>query len=330
MSWQVRRGLRVFARGTSLRRRVAYSLAIVRLILVPVIFLAVYYLFAMSSIGDQIVSVDTPVATFAERISTEMLDARRAERNYFLFHDPTQLQASRLSLLNLNQILANCKELQPEERPAIESIQTQANLYQARLGEAVTRLRQPTETPVKQIRDVIQAYERDLNSILKKPRGPGQPQLAQELQRRLGSLDAEIAATLVAGDPAFRHITDDLQSSTNEILRLASEFEKRSWDRVQRDHERARGLVRRAEWVLVIVSSFTILISIAVSFVLPREVAKPLAELKAAVDHAAAGNYEIEFDVQGDSEVAQLATSVRDLIAHLRVKETSTKSSLKR
>jgi len=63
----------------SLRRRVAYSLAIVRLILVPVIFLAVYYLFRMGWIVDRIVSVHAPVATMAERASIEMLDARRAE-----------------------------------------------------------------------------------------------------------------------------------------------------------------------------------------------------------------------------------------------------------
>ena len=76
MSWAVRKPFKVFARATSLRRRVAYSLALVRLILVPVILLAVYYLFAMGSIVDRIVSVDAPMASLAERISLEMLDAR--------------------------------------------------------------------------------------------------------------------------------------------------------------------------------------------------------------------------------------------------------------
>jgi hypothetical protein len=81
MAWRVRKPLRVFTRGVSLRRRVAYSLAIVRLILVPVIFLAVYYLFRMGWIVDRIVSVDAPVATLSERVTIEMLDARRSERN---------------------------------------------------------------------------------------------------------------------------------------------------------------------------------------------------------------------------------------------------------
>ena len=50
MVWRSRRSFRVFLQGFSLRRRVAFSLALVRLILVPVIFLAVYYLIAMAAI----------------------------------------------------------------------------------------------------------------------------------------------------------------------------------------------------------------------------------------------------------------------------------------
>jgi len=78
----------------------------------------------------------------------------------------------------------------------------------------------------------------------------------------------------------------------------------------------------RVEWVLGSVSLLVLLISIWFSYVLPREVVQPLFDLKAAVDHAAAGNYEIGFDVQGKGEVVQLANSVRDLIAHVREKKS--------
>ena len=51
MVWRSPRSFRVFLQGFSLRRRVAFSLALVRLILVPVIFLAVYYLFRMAAMA---------------------------------------------------------------------------------------------------------------------------------------------------------------------------------------------------------------------------------------------------------------------------------------
>ena len=77
----------------------------------------------------------------------------------------------------------------------------------------------------------------------------------------------------------------------------------------------------RAEIIGGIVSVITLLVSIWVSFLLPRQVVKPLTDLKQAVDHAAAGNYEIEFNVKGDGEVVELADSVRNLIAHVREKK---------
>ena len=88
MKLRIRKSFKILAPGSSLRRRTAYSLAIVRLILVPVIVLAVYYLFRMGWIVDRIVNVDAPAAALAQQSSIDMLEARRAERNYLLFHDP--------------------------------------------------------------------------------------------------------------------------------------------------------------------------------------------------------------------------------------------------
>ncbi len=321
MTWRVRPRRRVFARGTSLRRRVAYSLAIVRLILVPVIFLAIYYLFAMGWIMDRIVSVEAPVATLAERASIEMLDARRAERNYFLLHDPQELQANQQAVSSLQQILATCRGLDSEDQPTIEKMQEEAKLYEDRMKQAVARVGQPGEAPVERVQGVVRAYQKDLNDLLRHANRTSRGQIVQELQDRIGSLDAQVAQTLIAEDSAFRQITQDLRGSSSEFLRLAGELEKRSWQRVERDHQEARALVRRAEWVLIVVSASTLLVSVWVSFILPREVVKPLAELKEAVDHAIAGNYEIEFDVQGEGEVVQLANSVRRLIAQVREKK---------
>jgi len=57
-----------------------------------------------------------------------------------------------------------------------------------------------------------------------------------------------------------------------------------------------------------------------VSYVLPRQVIKPLLSLKEAVDHAAAGNYEIEFDVHGKGEIVDLVESLRRMLASIRSK----------
>src|SRR5262249_18455172 len=90
---------KILTPGNSLRRRIAFSFAIVRIILVPVIFLSVYYLLKMDRLVDRIVSVDASMATLAQRASVGILEARRAERNYFLLHDDIYLQTNRDSLV---------------------------------------------------------------------------------------------------------------------------------------------------------------------------------------------------------------------------------------
>jgi nitrogen fixation/metabolism regulation signal transduction histidine kinase len=113
-------------------------------------------------------------------------------------------------------------------------------------------------------------------------------------------------------------VTADLQTLSQEVLRLLSELETENWTRVETDHKEARRLIRQAEWALSIVSALTLLFSVWVSLILPRQVVKPLISLREAVDHAAQGHSAIDFEIEGRGEVADLAKSVQNLIAQLR------------
>jgi nitrogen fixation/metabolism regulation signal transduction histidine kinase len=124
---------------------------------------------------------------------------------------------------------------------------------------------------------------------------------------------------LKRGTLFLRRVTSDLQISSQEVLHILSDLEMRGWARVEDDHEGTRHLVYRAEWVLSIVSGLTLLLSVWISFVLPRQVVKPLIELRTAVDQAVSGNYEIEFELQGEGELVNLARSIRNLISHARL-----------
>src|ERR1700726_468962 len=111
----IRRSFQVLAPGSSLRRRVGYSLAIVRLILVPVIFLAVYYLLEIGWIVDRMVSFDAPAVTLSQQASIKMLEARHNERNYLLLYDPASLQGGRDALQSTEQTLIAIRDLQPTD-----------------------------------------------------------------------------------------------------------------------------------------------------------------------------------------------------------------------
>lgn len=318
MESRIRRSFRVLAPGSSLRRRVAYSLAVVRLILVPVIVLAVYYLFQIGFIVDRIVSYDAPAATLAQQATIEMLDARRAERNYLLLNDPASLQAVRETIGKIEQILNAIRDLNPSDQALTQEALDALHQYRQRFETAIALLGQPGQAPAERVSAVVVAYEHDLDNLLKSSRYKSRGQLVEELRSRVGSFDAQISKTVQEGNPALRQITADLHNSGQRVLDLASELETRNWGRIESDHRKARRLISRAEWSLGIISVMTFLVSVWVSFVLPRQVVKPLLSLKEAVDHAAAGNYEIGFDIQGEGEVVELANSIRNLIAHVR------------
>jgi CHASE3 domain sensor protein len=318
MPSRIRRSFRVLAPGSSLRRRVAYSLGIVRLILVPVIVLAVYYLFQVGFIVDRIVSYDAPAATLAQQATIEMLDARRAERNYLLLNDAASLQAARESLGRIEQILSAIRDLNPSDQELTQKALDSLHQYRQRFETAVALVGEPGQAPADRINSVVAAYEHDLDTLLKSAPYKRRAQLVDELRNRVDSFDAQISKTVQEGNPALRQITVDLHNSGQSVLDFASQLEARNWSRIESDHHKAQRLISRAEWSLTIVSAITFLVSVWISFVLPRQVVKPLLSLKEAVDHAAAGNYEIDFDIQGEGEVVELANSIRNLIAHVR------------
>lgn len=317
---RVPKSFKVLAPGNSLRKRTAYSLALVRLILVPVIVLAVYYLFQMGTIVDRIVNVDAPAASLAQQSSIDLLEARRAERNYFLLHDPAYLEINRRAIHLTQQTLSSIRQLEPDEDAPLGKASAAIDLYQKQFAAAVTALEQPGQTPIDRVREVIHAYEQDLDTLLKTARRRNRTQLLDELHKRVGSFDSEISQTVEAGNPELQRVTGDLQSASQEILRIASDLETRNWARVQSDRAAARRLLRQAEFALSIVSAITLIASIWVSYILPRQVIQPLVKLKEAVDHASRGNYEIEFDVQGKGETIELARSLQQMFDAMRAK----------
>ena len=318
MRWRLRKSFQIFAPGNSLRKRVAYSLAVVRLILVPVIFLAVYYLFAMGRIVDRIVSVDAPAAKLAEQASLEILEARRAARNYFLFQDSEYLQANQESMAKVRQILAHIGDLEPDENAVVQKALDAVNQYQQLFASANLTMGQRSQEPVDRIREAVMAYKRDLDEFVEEARHKRRPELIQDIRTRVDWFDTRIAEAVQVANPALRQVTPDLRASSQETLQLLSDLEQQNWGRVQMDHQEARQLIHRAEWALSIVSAVTLLFSVWVSIILPRQVIQPLVSLKEAVDHAATGNYEIEFELHGGGEVVELAKSVQNLTSFLR------------
>jgi CHASE3 domain sensor protein len=219
----------------------------------------------------------------AQQASIEMLEARRAERNFLLLRDANYLVANQQSINNTQQILDRIRSLEPGEYPAVQKASEAIAMYRERFAAALPALEQPAQGPTDRVQAVVRAYERDLNDLLKRSKHSKRGQLLEELRKRVGSFDAQISATVQDGNPELQRVTEDLQASSQEILREASLLESVNWDLVQKDHAEAGHLIRQAERALGIVSFITVVISVWVSYALPHQVIKPLVNLKEAI-----------------------------------------------
>src|SRR5215467_204622 len=169
MQLAVPRVFKILAPAGSLRRRVALSLAVVRLILAPVLFLSVYYLIKMDSILDHVLNVDAPMGTLAQRASIEILQARRAERSYLLLHNPVYLQAHGKSLAHAKEILREMQNLESQEQATTGKVLQDVALYEQQFAAAVSVMKE-RGSPMQRIQEVVRGYERDLNAVLKRAR----------------------------------------------------------------------------------------------------------------------------------------------------------------
>jgi CHASE3 domain sensor protein len=298
-----------------MRRMVAYSLAIVRLILVPVIVLSIYYIFRMGFIVDRIVSVDAPAATLAQQASIQMLETRRDERNYLLLRERPYFDSFQAAVARVGETLQAINKLDRGDKIATDRLYSSLAEYQQTFSTVVAATSQPAMTSSDRIRTVVRAYEKDLNNLISSSKKRGRTRLMEDLRKRVDSFDTQISETVQQDSPALRSITDKLQFSSDSFLAAANQVERDNWSRVEADRAEAKRLLRQAEWALTLVSCVTLFFSVWVSFSLPRQVVKPLTSLREAIDHAAQGNYELEFDIQGKGEVVDVARSLQRLLA---------------
>ena len=120
----------------------------------------------MGWIVDRIVNVDAPATTLSEQVSVEMLEARRAERNYLLLRDPVYVEATRAPSAKARERFIQIQNLAPSEQENAQNALDELQLYQQHFGAAVSMLVAPGQAPTDRIQGVVCAYEKDLRQHL--------------------------------------------------------------------------------------------------------------------------------------------------------------------
>lgn len=107
------------------------------------------------------------------------------------------------------------------------------DLYEQQLRAAVSIAETPGNTAIERVQEVVRAYEKDLNDLLKQARRKTRVRLVDDLRSQGESFDTKIVSTVEAGDPTLQQVTPALQASSQKVLEIASELESSGWAHVR-------------------------------------------------------------------------------------------------
>src|SRR5215831_9235415 len=197
---------------------ISIRLAVVRIILVPVIFLTIYYLFEIVAIVNHIVDRDAPATKLADQIAVQMLAARRSERNYFLLHDTVYIQENQQAIREIKRLAGEIEDLDPDNRNDCQNLLNSVDEYERQLESAISLMKEPGGTAAQRVQQAIVTYENDLNQLLRRSRRMKNTQLVQELQNQVQSFDTDLTKTLEQENRALGQVTERVRTSSQHVL----------------------------------------------------------------------------------------------------------------
>jgi HAMP domain-containing protein/CHASE3 domain sensor protein len=312
---------RKYENRLSLKGRIGLGITISRLIFLPVIFLAVYYIAGMVNTTNQIARVDAKSALLAEQISAEINEMRSTEKNYLLLKDPGELkkikERAQVILAHIddgedtgsgeNAHFAQLKDLVKSYFSTIEKIsQTNESVQDATALSQFSKL-------VRNHQNRIDAFFAVANQARSREEIS---RTVDEISKEAMSFDNFILQSVMVPQPSTTR--QELQSKGEEIEALVRQIRANSWGRVSEERNYAEHLGSRATLLITITLAVTLLLSFAFTWYLPRKVLRPIREVAQALRKASSGNYDVFLQLKPKDELGELVGEFHNLVEHIK------------
>ncbi len=321
MDWQFWHHFRKYGNRLSLKGRIGLGITISRLIFLPVIFLAVYYIAGMVNTTNQIARVDAKSALLAEQISAEINEMRSNEKSYFLLKDPSELKKIKERAQVIVAHIDDGVETGSEERNHFVQLKNSVKSYVStieRIGEShgtvndAAVLNQFTK-PVRDHQTRIEWLLRLANRARSKE---DISRVVDEINKEAMSFDSFIVHSVLIPGP--NQARQELQSKGEEIDTLVRQIRETSWRKVAEERSYAEHLGSRATLLITITLAVTLMLSFAFTWYLPRKVLRPIREITQALRKASNGNYNVFLQLKAKDELGELVNEFHNLVEHVK------------
>jgi len=306
-----------------MKGRIGLGITISRLIFLPVIFMAIYYIAGMVSATNQIATVDAKVARLAEQIISEIGEMQRSEKNYLLLKDPAYLKKiNELSQLVIAQI-EDGLFISSSERNRLAEMKEAVKAYVNNI-ELVSQSGEPAQdvAALNRFTGLVRSYQKRIDSLLEvASRSKSQEEISQSIDvisNEAMSFDRYIVQSVIASEPQRSKLLAELQTKGDQIGVLARQINENSWKKVEEERSHAEHLGNRATLLITITLTVTLLLSFAFTWYLPRRVLNPIREITQALRKASSGNYDVFLHLSAKDELGELVNEFHNLVDHMR------------
>jgi HAMP domain-containing protein len=313
----------------SLRSRIGLGITLSRIIFLPVIFLAIYYIAGMVTATNRIAKVDASVGRMADQILFEVGEMRKAEKNFILLKDPASFRKIKESAQKIISLSEDGLILSPSERSHFSQMRESVRGYMALLESFSQSGDTPQQdiTALKGFSGGVEDYQKRIESLLSvAKKSKTQEEIAQsidEISTTAMSFDQFIIQSAIGSEPSRLKLLSELQTRGEEVAAKARLVNENGWKNVEEERARTESLGHRATLLITLTLIVTFLFSFALTWYLPRRLLQPVRDITQALRRASNGNYDVFLTINAKDELGELVKEFHNLVHHMRGKENN-------
>jgi PAS domain S-box-containing protein len=306
--------------GVSIRARVTWTLIIFFTALMPVVVLSTYYSSGMFRSIEQIVSVDVRLAIVAEDVSQSMLQARRAEKNFLLFGDPSYLDEITANLSRIDSLVSEGIPLSQAEQPRLDNIANLIAQYRLTLDTLVALAEgERRRDPYAQIRQEFAEHRKTFDQMIRealstKGKAKRDSLLAQAMDY-LGAFDVTKIGEISSTSPDRNRLLADLKHVSSAVDSLASRIATQARADMESHRMRGERLGTRGQRNTLTALMLTIILVICLLIFMPARTVRPITRLTNVIHQAGEGDLKVRLESLPSDEVGELALHLNKLLS---------------
>jgi nitrogen fixation/metabolism regulation signal transduction histidine kinase len=314
----------------SIRGRIALSILLTFVLVLPAVSLSLIYLTNLISSIALITEQDFRLGRMANDLSFTMIDMQNYEKNYRIFGSKVEHDNIENLITHADSIIQSAQKIAPEtEKWIINEISKKLDDYRTNFNTLVVHISEnPAANRIEKIRSRLNQdfeefelqYKNIQSQLNQMPPSAARDSVLAQAARFIDvfSIDQIVNFNSAGRFPIeASYIQIHLDTTREEFLEKTHQLEAMNWANMQIHKEESLKIEARAKRNIISILLLTGIICFFMIVILPVYIIRPITSLSAMLRRTSEGNFEIP-SIKSNDEIGELASSYSEVIDRLR------------